>query len=244
MSSEQSERLVVVALCERLDKARALRRAVFSPQVEYRAVVSRNGRPLWRFMAAAAVDVLRAPRLIGWLISGGWVLSAGSLESRRPLRFLRSCKPDVGLHATSVIYRRPVIELFRLGILNPHIGLLPEYRGRSVMEWSLLRGDATGISTFFIDEGIDTGPGIVLREEFDPTPFLDLASFKAFLFDQDAEMFRRALELLARPGFAPARQELSEGRRWFVMSKLLSGVVDRLLAESHEMQHGTIVPPD
>ena len=231
MSNERAERLVVVALCERLKKARELRRALAGLDIEYRSVVSRNGRPRWRFAAAVAVDVLRAPGLLGRLVSGECLLS-DDLESPRTLRFLRTCGADVGLHATSVIYRRAVIEPFRLGILNPHIGLLPEYRGRSVMEWSVLRGDATGISTFFIDEGIDTGQEIVLRKTFDPSGFSDRASFKSFLFDQDAEMFRQALELLTDPGFAPQRQDPGDGRRWFVMSELFGRVVDGLLADT------------
>jgi folate-dependent phosphoribosylglycinamide formyltransferase PurN len=231
MSSASPERLTVVALCERLAKAKALHNAVAGLDLEYRAVVCRNGRSLPRFIAAAALDCVRSWRIAVSVLSGRWQLSAGNLHGQRSVRFLGSCKPDVGLHATSVIYRRPVIDLFRLGILNPHIGLLPKYRGRSVMEWSLFQGDPIGITTFFIDEGIDTGPEIVLRTRFE-TAGLDRTSLKRFLFDQDVEMFRQALRALKSPGFAPERQEVVDGKRWYVMSHLFAGVVDDLLAQS------------
>jgi folate-dependent phosphoribosylglycinamide formyltransferase PurN len=229
MSSALPERLTAVALCERLAKAEDLRRVLADLDIDYRAVVCRNGRSLPRFIAGAAVDCLRSWRVVVSLISRRWQLNAGDLHGQRAVRFLSARSPDVGLHATSVIYRRPVIDLFRLGILNPHIGLLPKYRGRSVMEWSIFMGDPVGITTFFIDDGIDTGPQIILREEFDAYRGLDRTALKRLLFDQDAEMFRRAVGLLSQPDFAPTRQRLEDGKRWYVMSQLFSGVVDELL---------------
>ncbi len=50
----------------------------------------------------------------------------------------------------------------RLGILNVHLGLLPEVRGMSSPEWSLLQGVPLGITFHYMDAGIDTGP--VLQE--------------------------------------------------------------------------------
>jgi hypothetical protein len=46
------------------------------------------------------------------------------------------------LHATDVIYRTETLQAFRLGILNAHIGVLPRYRGRSVMEGNRHRAPA------------------------------------------------------------------------------------------------------
>src|ERR1043165_1319885 len=87
-----------------------------------------------------------------------------SLQDAETITKLRALQLDVGLHKSGTIYRRETIESFRLGILNAHIGILPKYRGRSVMERSLLQGDPPGISVFFIDEGIDTGERLVFSE--------------------------------------------------------------------------------
>jgi methionyl-tRNA formyltransferase len=129
-----------------------------------------------------------------------------------------------------VIYRKPVIDCFRRGILNAHIGLLPGYRGRSVMEWSLLEGRPTGVTVFFVDEGIDTGSTIVLRREIPVDRFRDVASAKAHLFSLDADLFAEALDLLEDTGFSPLLNDRS-GRRYYVMSRLFSGVVESILAE-------------
>ena len=115
---------------------------------------------------------------------------------------------DIGLHFSGTIYRKPIIEAFERGILNSHIGVLPKYRGRSVMEWSLFFGSPTGITVFFIDEGIDTGPEIVLIEEVPLTEIESLASAKLELFAMDVECIRA----LSRPCRTPRIDRLSRTR--------------------------------
>lgn len=156
------------------------------------------------------------------------VLFDKSLEHSESLERLRKLKLDIGLHKAGVIYRRPVIEAFRLGILNPHIGMLPAYRGRNVMEWSLLQGDPVGITVFFIDEGIDTGERILLSEEVDISSCKTVGEAKQYLFDLDATFFRRALELLKAN---PNRFGINDGsgKRYYVMSKLFQGVVQQVI---------------
>lgn len=51
------------------------------------------------------------------------------------------------------------------GTFNLHASLLPEYRGAAPIHWSIINGEKkTGVSTFFIDEKIDTGEVIQQRE--------------------------------------------------------------------------------
>nr|MBP9602374.1 methionyl-tRNA formyltransferase [Lutibacter sp.] len=51
------------------------------------------------------------------------------------------------------------------GTFNLHASLLPNYRGAAPINWAIINGDTkTGVSTFFIDEKIDTG-NIILQEE-------------------------------------------------------------------------------
>jgi len=160
------------------------------------------------------------------------LFSLGALEDDVVLQKIRRLRPDVGLHATGVIYRRPLIDCFRLGILNAHIGLLPRYRGRSVMEWSLLNGDPTGVTTFFIDDGIDTGARIVLRRHVDVFDCRTVGDAKGYLFSLDGAMYAEALRRLRTADFVPETQSPEEGVRWFVMSRLFTSVVDRILEDA------------
>jgi methionyl-tRNA formyltransferase len=162
------------------------------------------------------------------LATGKLIFLRRSLHDEQSVDTLRKLELDVGLHKAGVIYRDVTINAFRLGILNHHIGILPAYRGRSVLEWTILQGDPVGITVFFIDTGIDTGARILMSEEVDITSYTSVAEAKEYLFNLDRIFFRKALALLT--GSEPSFQ-LNDGTgpRYFVMSKLFEGVVDRLL---------------
>ena len=162
------------------------------------------------------------------LLSGRLIFLAHALHDERSVATLRKLNLDVGLHKAGVIYRDVTIDAFRLGILNHHIGTLPAYRGRSVIEWSILQGDPVGITVFFIDTGIDTGSRILISEEVDISRCKSIAEAKQYLFDLDQVYFRKALALLldSQPSY---QLNDGSGRRYFVMSKLFQGVVEQLL---------------
>lgn len=164
------------------------------------------------------------------LTSGRLIFLRHALHDERSVATLKSLKLDVGLHKTGVIYRDVTIDAFSLGILNHHIGILPAYRGRSVVEWSILQGDPVGITVFFIDTGIDTGSRVLISEEVDISSCRSVTEAKQYLFDLDRVFFPKALALLSdsKPTFGVNDDS---GRRYFVMSKLFQGVVDQLLQD-------------
>lgn len=60
---------------------------------------------------------------------------------------------------------REVWSLPRYGTFNLHASLLPDYRGAAPINWAVINGETrTGVTTFFIDEKIDTGNIILQRE--------------------------------------------------------------------------------
>ncbi|MDZ4859659.1 MAG: methionyl-tRNA formyltransferase [Candidatus Hydrogenedentes bacterium] len=73
---------------------------------------------------------------------------------------LREVKPDViVVGGFSVIFKKPIIELPRIGCINCHSSLLPRHRGPNPFQAAILSGDnETGVTFHLIDEGIDTGP--------------------------------------------------------------------------------------
>lgn len=59
-----------------------------------------------------------------------------------------------------VVWRQP-----EYGTFNLHASLLPHYRGAAPINWAIINGEkTTGVSTFFIDEKIDTGEMILQKE--------------------------------------------------------------------------------
>jgi methionyl-tRNA formyltransferase len=63
------------------------------------------------------------------------------------------------------IFKEPIISLAPKGCLNLHTALLPKYRGLMPTFWVMKNDEEyTGVSVFFVDEGIDSGP-IVVQEK-------------------------------------------------------------------------------
>lgn len=70
----------------------------------------------------------------------------------------------------SQIVPEQVFSVPRLGSICFHPSLLPKYRGASAINWALIKGETmTGITLFWVDRGIDTGP-ILLQKEVPVDP--------------------------------------------------------------------------
>lgn len=82
------------------------------------------------------------------------------------LKKIKSFEPDLLISVTgNQIFRQPLLDLAPLGCLNLHSALLPKYRGIMPSFWVLKNNEEkTGVSVFFVDEGIDTGPILVQKE--------------------------------------------------------------------------------
>lgn len=76
------------------------------------------------------------------------------------LSALRAFAPDLALvWSYPLILREEVLALPRLGCLNLHMGMLPEYRGPNALQWAIVNGEShTGVTLHYMDAGIDTGP--------------------------------------------------------------------------------------
>lgn len=93
------------------------------------------------------------------------VLQPVSLKDPEFLEALAAWKADLFVVVAFRMLPKVVWEMPRLGTFNLHAALLPQYRGAAPINWAVINGDkATGVTTFMIDEGMDTG-GIMFREQ-------------------------------------------------------------------------------
>ena len=90
----------------------------------------------------------------------------GSINSDESLDKLRGLNPDLIISiAGNQIFKEDLINLAPKGCLNLHTALLPKYRGLMPSFWVLKNDeDYTGVSVFFVDEGIDSGPILVQKK--------------------------------------------------------------------------------
>lgn len=80
------------------------------------------------------------------------------------LNQLDALKPDLQI---VVAFRMLPVQVWskpKLGTFNLHASLLPDYRGAAPINWAIINGESqTGVTTFFINEDIDTGA--ILKQE-------------------------------------------------------------------------------
>jgi methionyl-tRNA formyltransferase len=93
----------------------------------------------------------------------GDVFEVADPNSDVSIRLLRDLAPDVIVLGTTRILKPSVISIPSMGVLNPHPGLLPDYRGVDVLHWAVHNGDTPGVTIHFLDAGVDTGPVVAQR---------------------------------------------------------------------------------
>ncbi len=111
---------------------------------------------------------------------------------------LRAVSPDAIVVASyGQLLKSSVFELPRWGTVNIHASLLPAYRGAAPINWAIIRGETrTGITTFFIEQGLDTGD-ILLAESLDIDPDEDASQLEVRLADLGADVILKTLDGLA-----------------------------------------------
>ena len=79
---------------------------------------------------------------------------------------IKGLSPDViCVVAYGKILPKEILEIPKLGCINVHGSLLPKYRGAAPIQWAVLNGDkTTGVTTMYMDEGMDTGDMILKQE--------------------------------------------------------------------------------
>ena len=79
---------------------------------------------------------------------------------------IKDLNPDViCVVAYGKILPKEILEIPKFGCINVHGSLLPKYRGAAPIQWAVLNGDKeTGITTMYMDEGMDTGD-MILKEK-------------------------------------------------------------------------------
>lgn len=93
------------------------------------------------------------------------LLQPVNLKDESFLQELKSLNANLQVVVAFRMLPEAVWKMPKLGTFNLHASLLPQYRGAAPINWAVINGEAiTGVTTFFIDEKIDTG-AMILREQ-------------------------------------------------------------------------------
>ncbi|MGA9270494.1 MAG: methionyl-tRNA formyltransferase [Lutimonas sp.] len=95
------------------------------------------------------------------------LLQPTNLKDPSFLDELASIEADLQIVVAFRMLPQAVWQMPRLGTFNLHASLLPQYRGAAPINWAIIKGETrTGVTTFFINEEIDTG-AIIRQKEVD-----------------------------------------------------------------------------
>ncbi|MEZ4788066.1 MAG: methionyl-tRNA formyltransferase [Flavobacterium haoranii] len=93
------------------------------------------------------------------------ILQPTNLKSEEFLEELKSLEANLQVVVAFRMLPEVVWRMPKFGTFNLHASLLPNYRGAAPINWAIINGEEkTGVTTFFIDDKIDTGAMILHKE--------------------------------------------------------------------------------
>lgn len=137
------------------------------------------------------------------------VLQPVSLKDPGFLEELENVGADMFVVVAFRMLPKEVWSMPRLRTFNLHASLLPYYRGAAPINWALINGEkVTGLTTFLLDEDIDTGR-ILFREEVGILPSDDAGVLHDRLMEKSGELVIRTVEALSAGTVQPEPQDIS-----------------------------------
>jgi methionyl-tRNA formyltransferase len=157
--------------------------ALHKSQHEIAAVVTAPDKPAGRGRKINESDVKKYA-----VAHGIPVLQPKNLKAEDFLKELASFKADVQVIVAFRMLPEAVWKMPPLGTFNLHASLLPQYRGAAPINWAIINQEkVTGVTTFFIDDQIDTG-AIISNQETLIDPLEDVGTLYNRLMTMGAQL--------------------------------------------------------
>ncbi len=134
------------------------------------------------------------------------VLQPTNLKDDQFVSELKALAPDVQVVVAFRMLPKKVWALPTLGTFNLHASLLPQYRGSAPINWAIINGEReTGVTTFLIDEKIDTG-AILLQERVPITESETAGTLHDKLMEVGAALVLKTVDLIESGEVASTEQ--------------------------------------
>ncbi len=124
------------------------------------------------------------------------LLQPTNLKSSEFLSELKALDANLQVVVAFRMLPEAVWKMPALGTFNLHASLLPDYRGAAPINWAIINGETkTGVTTFFIDDKIDTG-AMILSRETDISPDENAGQLHDRLMNLGSETVIETLKLI------------------------------------------------
>ncbi|MBB1192069.1 methionyl-tRNA formyltransferase [Flavobacterium sp. SOK18b] len=135
------------------------------------------------------------------------LLQPASLKDEDFLSELKNLNANLHIVVAFRMLPKVVWDMPALGTFNLHASLLPEYRGAAPINWAIINGESkTGVTTFFIDDKIDTG-AMILSDEIAINENENAGQLHDRLMELGSKTVIRTLEMIAEGDVSTQIQE-------------------------------------
>jgi folate-dependent phosphoribosylglycinamide formyltransferase PurN len=147
-------------------------------------------------------------------------------------RFLQETQPDVIVFTGGGLIRKNILAIPKIGILNCHTGILPQYRGMDVVEWTAAEDKMDtvgfGATLHLMDKGVDTGP-ILLKRTIPAKTGDNFTTIRERLEVLMVRLMVEGIAGLRDNKLQPQPQAPQDGRQYFVMHPRMKAFACRQL---------------
>jgi methionyl-tRNA formyltransferase len=134
------------------------------------------------------------------------VLQPEKLKNKQFIDELKSLNADLQIVVAFRMLPEQVWGMPKMGTFNLHASLLPEYRGAAPINWAIINGEEkTGLTTFLIDNEIDTGK-ILLKKEIEIKKTDSAGDLHDRMMILGANLVKETIEIIASGSIKPVKQ--------------------------------------
>ena len=153
---------------------------------------------------------------------------------------LKELNPDViVVVAFGQILPKSILDIPKLGCINVHVSLLPKYRGAAPINWVIINGETkTGVTTMYMDEGLDTGD-MILKTEFNLDDEITAGELHDQMMEIGSQTLKETLDLIEK-GCAPREKQNHDEFSYAPMMNKALGNIDwnKSAKEIHNLIRG------
>ena len=147
------------------------------------------------------------------------VLQPTNLKEVSFLNDLKNLKANLQIVVAFRMLPKVVWQMPALGTFNLHASLLPDYRGAAPINWAIINGEKeTGVTTFFIDEKIDTG-AVILQSKIDIHPTENAGELHDKLMHLGSELVLKTIKTIEDESVKTTTQPLKETKTAYKLNK-------------------------
>lgn len=120
-----------------------------------------------------------------------------NLKDEQFVNQVKSAAPDLIVVVAFRMLPKLVWEIPPMGTINLHASLLPQYRGAAPINWAIINGEKeTGVTTFFVNEAIDTGD-LIDRQKVAISPEMNAGDLHDLLMTHGALLLVRSVDAIS-----------------------------------------------